>query len=75
MFYAVGTGNAEIAKLLIKHRADVNAKTKDGLTPLMTAESENQRVIVKLLENYKQWIPPSAEADGSSSRLESGLKE
>ncbi|XP_029926649.1 fibronectin type 3 and ankyrin repeat domains 1 protein-like [Myripristis murdjan] len=43
------SGNAAVASLLIKAGADVNAKDKDGKTPLMVAVLNNYEKLVQLL--------------------------
>ena len=43
-------GHTEVAKLLIKARADINAKGNDGFTALMCAEEQRHTEIVKLLK-------------------------
>jgi ankyrin repeat protein len=44
-----------IAKMLIKHGADVNAQTKDKSTPLMLAKiRDNEELLVFLLDNGAQ---------------------
>ena len=47
---AVENGSAEIVKMLIDARADVNKADKDGTTPLYWAESLYHKKIVELLK-------------------------
>ena len=41
-----------MAELLIAKGADVNAKSKNGRTPLDVAEKEGYNVIIKLLRKH-----------------------
>ena len=41
--------NCNLAALLIKNGADVNAKNNDGVTPLMYATFRNNYEVIKLL--------------------------
>lgn len=47
---AVRSGNFEAARILIAAKADVNAKTSDGITPLKLAKGLNRTNIASLLE-------------------------
>jgi ankyrin repeat protein len=38
-----------LVKFLVKHKADINAKAKDGSTALSLAKKENDQNMVKLL--------------------------
>ena len=49
LFWATKQGNIEIVKLLIAKGADVNAKDKDGSTPLYLVASRDKKEIVQLL--------------------------
>jgi len=42
----------ELAKFLIKNGANVNAKAKDGTTPLSMAMKENDAAMIKLLKDF-----------------------
>jgi ankyrin repeat protein len=46
---AVANGSIEFAKLLLEHKADLNAKTKDGKTPLAHAVSRSQKEMASWL--------------------------
>ena len=48
--YAVSNGNEELVRFLVGKRADLNAKTKEGLTPLSLAESNEYSGIVEILK-------------------------
>ncbi|MDR2046259.1 MAG: ankyrin repeat domain-containing protein [Rickettsiales bacterium] len=43
------TGNVDIAKVLLKHNADVNAKNNEGKTALYYAAKYNHQELVELL--------------------------
>jgi ankyrin repeat protein len=43
---------ADIAELLIKNNADINAKNKDGHTPLSLAKASKNEPLIRLLEKY-----------------------
>jgi ankyrin repeat protein len=47
----VRNNNLEVAKLLIKHGANVNAKAKNGTTPLSLAQKKKNSEMIKLLKN------------------------
>ena len=49
LWYAARKGKLELTKLLIEHEADVNARTRRGLTAMHTACLENDFEIVKVL--------------------------
>jgi ankyrin repeat protein len=42
----------ELVKFLIKNKANVNAKAKDGSTPLSMAMKENDAAMIKLLKEF-----------------------
>ena len=50
LWIASKEGHAEVVKLLLAERADVNAKAKDGKTALGIAKHEKHPEVVKLLE-------------------------
>jgi ankyrin repeat protein len=50
LMHAAGSGNVEIARLLLAKGADVNAKTKEGRTALSTAIQEGHAEVVALLK-------------------------
>ena len=47
---AAGSGQLELARLLLQHKADVSAKGDDGKTPLDVAVEEKQGAILGLLK-------------------------
>ena len=49
LMHLAGGGHAELVKLLIKAKADVNAKDNQGRTALQFAQNQNHAEIVKLL--------------------------
>ncbi|HEU4851066.1 MAG TPA: ankyrin repeat domain-containing protein [Telluria sp.] len=49
LHYAAASGQAEIAKLLLERRADIDARAPTGATPLMMAAQEGQGEMVRLL--------------------------
>jgi uncharacterized protein len=51
LMMASGSKKPDLVKFLIKHNANVNAKTKDGITPLSMAIRENDAVTIKLLKD------------------------
>ena len=48
--FAVSSGNIDMIRFLVERGADVNAKMKDGTTPLKLAKKGDQAEIVALLE-------------------------
>jgi ankyrin repeat protein len=50
---AVGSGATEIVELLLKHKADVNARDTSGNTPLLRAMSEANLPIAEVLLAHK----------------------
>ena len=48
--YAVSNGNEELVSFLVKKDADVNARTKEGLTPLSLANSNEYSAIAQILK-------------------------
>lgn len=46
---AAANGDIEFAKLLLEHGAEINAKTKDGKTPLAFALSRSQTEMAAFL--------------------------
>lgn len=53
LHYAASAGNTEMAELLLKKGADVNARTLRGITPLYMAAREGHTETVKLLLKAK----------------------
>ena len=53
LHYAAKYGNVELAKLLLKAKADPTAKEFHGKTPLELAKERNHHDVVKLLESVK----------------------
>jgi len=45
-------GHLAIAELLIERRADINAATKDGQTPLKWAKEQDDTKIIELLRKH-----------------------
>lgn len=64
LHYAAASGNADIAALLIEHKAELDSRAPDGATPLIMAAQEGKEEIVRLLlarganpfllDNYKR---------------------
>jgi ankyrin repeat protein len=52
LIIVAGNKKPELAKFLIKNGANVNAKAKDGTTPLSMAIRENDTAMVKLLKDF-----------------------
>ena len=52
LHYAAGHGHKEITEILITKRADVNAKTNDGFTPLDWAILSKQTKTAALLRKH-----------------------
>jgi len=50
LFAATQYGRADIVKLLIDAKADVNAALKSGITPLFIANQQGFMEIIELLE-------------------------
>jgi ankyrin repeat protein len=51
LMMAAGNNKPELVKFLVKNGANVNAKAKDGATPLSMAIRENDTAMVKLLKD------------------------
>ena len=66
-------GNEEIAKALLKHKADVNIQDVDGWTPLHYAAINNNVSIVNLLLSLPG-PPPDARATTTSSTKRANMK-
>jgi ankyrin repeat protein len=49
MHFAIESGDVEIIRTLLEHKANVNAQMTDGRTPLLMAVSKGDRKIVSLL--------------------------
>ncbi|MGL9718971.1 MAG: ankyrin repeat domain-containing protein [Wolbachia sp.] len=54
-------GKVDIAKILLKHNADVNAKNNEGRTALYYAVKYNHQKLVELLLAYGA-VPVSTES-------------
>jgi ankyrin repeat protein len=52
LFYASQYGHLEVARLLITHGADINAKNHDGQTAIDIAEENDKKNIVELLRSF-----------------------
>ncbi len=50
LMHLAGGGHTELVKLLIKAKADVNAKDNQGRTALQFAQNQNHAEIVKILK-------------------------
>jgi len=50
LMHATQGGNIEVVKLLIAHKADVNAKTKDGMYPLRLPIKRKDQAMIDLLK-------------------------
>ena len=61
---ASGKGHTYVVRILLGKGADIEAKNKDGDTPLILASEWGHPKVVKLLENYK----PSTSASGKKKR-------
>ena len=51
LMMAAGNNKLDLVKFLIKNGANVNAKAKDGATPLSMAMKENDAAMIKLLKD------------------------
>ena len=49
LFVAAANGRLEVAKTLLKHKSDVNARDNNGNTPLIAASRTEQREVVEHL--------------------------
>ena len=49
---ASGEGHVEVARILIKHRANITVQDKDGLTPLHWASRQGRMELTRLLMEY-----------------------
>lgn len=49
LHYAAAGGHADIASLLLDHKANIDARAPTGATPLMMAAQEGQQEVVRLL--------------------------
>lgn len=52
LMLAAGNEKPDLVKFLIKNGANVNAKAKDGATPLSMAIRENDTAMIKLLKDF-----------------------
>jgi ankyrin repeat protein len=52
--WAAYKGYLEVAKVLLAHSADVNAKDKDGKTPLDLADYNTREAIKQYLKNQQK---------------------
>ena len=44
-------GSEDVVRVLIEHKADVNALSNDDVTPLLIAQHEKKTAVADLLEN------------------------
>ncbi len=51
LMMAAGNKKHDLVKFLVKHGANVNAKAKDGSTPLSMATKDNDPAMIKLLKS------------------------
>ena len=70
---AARVGNVEIVKYLLKHRADVNGRNRDGNTPLHTAAFFGRTEIVKLF--LKRGADPLAKNKRGKTVVETASAE
>src|SRR5205814_658986 len=66
LHYAAGAGHLAIVRLLLNHKADVNAKSNGGLTPLFVAVEQDRLEVAKLLL-AKDATPDAAAGDGTTA--------
>ena len=52
MHLAVSRGHPEVVALLLKYRARLDIRNKNGMTPLKQAENVKNREIVTLIKQY-----------------------
>jgi ankyrin repeat protein len=69
---AAGRGDAAMVRLLLEHKADINATDKSGFTPLLNAAEKGQMAIVEIL--VEQGADPAArtQQDGCAFALAAG---
>ena len=66
IYWAAVNGHTEVAKLLLDHKANVNARVTDGDTPLYIAAQNGHTEVVKLLLDHKADVNASRHTDGAT---------
>jgi ankyrin repeat protein len=69
LMWALGENNTDVAKLLIKHGADINATTTLGFTPLLFACRKGNYEIAKLLLDAEVEVNTIAKPRGDQTYL------
>ena len=66
MFIAAHEGHAEVVRVMINNKADVNASCAEGRTPLYAASCEGHEEVVKLLLDNKADVNASRHTNGAT---------
>jgi ankyrin repeat protein len=54
LHWAAEEGHEAVVRLLLEHKADVDAKNEDGETALLMATKKGHEVVVRLLQSATQ---------------------